>query len=183
VAARSDARCLDDNPIAVLEAMAHSDDFVYSPLSFCYLNYSGESRHGAKLDFGDIPSVDQSGPRGALLGGAGLAVSAYSEHPAAAVAYARFVASPAIQRGLYVQSGGQPAHVSAWDSKENDVASGGFFSGVRPTLDSSWTRPTAPSFADFQNGMVGLFDQWFERSRRPDEFLDQLDDLYRKIME
>jgi multiple sugar transport system substrate-binding protein len=182
VATRSDPRCLDDNPIAVLEAMAHSDDFVYSPLSFCYLNYSGDAHQGAKLNFGDIPSVDGSSARGALLGGAGLAVSAYSEHPEEAVAYAKYVASPAVQRDLYFQSGGQPAHVSAWDSKENDVASGGFFSGVRPTIDASWTRPTAPSFADFQNEMIGLFDDWFERSERPDEFLDQLDDVYRETM-
>jgi multiple sugar transport system substrate-binding protein len=180
VAGTSNSRCLDDNPIQALEALARSNDYVYSPLLFCYMNYSRVGHEGAKVSFGDIPTVEEGGsPTGSLLGGAGLAVSAFSDSIREAVEYSAYVASSAVQRGAYFDSGGQPAHHDAWSDPELDRVSGGFFSGVGPTIEGSWTRPNGPYFAPFQNNVIELFDDWFEATSDANLFLDRLDDLYR----
>lgn len=183
VARHSDPRCLEDNPITVLEALAHSDDFSYAPLAFCYVNYSRHDHTGAAVTFGDIPSIHPGEvAHGALLGGAGLAISSFSDSIDEAIAYAMYVASRDVQSGLYFTSGGQPAHHAAWSSPELDRASGGFFSGVGPVLERSWTRPNGPRFAEFQNSMIELFDDWFVAAESSDRFLDSLDDLYRSSL-
>jgi len=180
VARPSDPQCLEANPIEVLDAFAHGDDFSYSPLTFCYVNYSRDDHVGHRVAFGDIPAVDQrTTPRGALLGGAGLAISAHSQAIDDALAYALFVASAEVQSSLYYYAGGQPAHYAAWSNRDLDVASGGFFSGVSPVLARAWTRPTAPGFARFQNEMIELFADWYGQAPAPTMFLDKLDDLYR----
>jgi multiple sugar transport system substrate-binding protein len=177
VADRSDPCCLRMNPIDVFEAMCESDRFAYSPLAFCYVSYSAASRPGSRLRFGNVP-----GGRGALLGGAGLAVSALRSAPAEAVSYAAYVASGQTQRGLYFTSGGQPAHRAAWADAEVDAASGGFFSGLADAMRHSWTRPRGPAFAGFQNSMIELFAGWRERADDPDGLLDDLDRLYLTAM-
>lgn len=180
VARPSDPACLEANPIHLLDALADTDEYSYSPLSFCYVNYSRDDHRGHRVAFGDIPAAESSmTPRGALLGGAGLAVSAHCQSIEAAVAYALYVASPQVQADLYYFSGGQPAHRSAWTSPTLDVASGGFFSGVGPVLKNSWTRPNGPGFAAFQNEMVDLFEDWYSQAPAPTMFLDRLDELHR----
>lgn len=180
VARPSDPECLKANPIHVLDAFANSDDYLYAPLVFCYVNYSRDDHAGQRVAFGDIPTVQKTAnSRGALLGGAGLAVSAYSDFVDEAIAYALYVASPEVQGDLYFFSGGQPAHHSAWSSQTLDRASGGFFSGVRSVLTNSWTRPNRPGFASFQNQMVDLFEEWYTCAPAPTAFLDKLDELHR----
>jgi multiple sugar transport system substrate-binding protein len=180
VARLSDPQCLQSNPIHVLELLANSEDFDYAPLAFCYVNYSREGHSGHRVAFGDIPSAYRGiEPVGALLGGAGLAISATSSAIDEALDYALYVASPQVQRGIYFSSGGQPAHHAAWSDAQLDVTSGGFFSGVGRVLESSWTRPNGPRFADFQNEMIDHFDQWYGAAGSADAFLEKLDDLYR----
>jgi multiple sugar transport system substrate-binding protein len=180
VAASSDRRCLSQNPIATLETLAHSADFVYSPLLFCYVSYSRIGHPGAKVTYGDIPTR-QAGqpPRGSLLGGAGLAVSVYGRARRAAVDYCAYVASSEVQCGAYFAAGGQPAHHQAWVGPEIDLESGRFFSGAGPTIAGAWTRPNGPTFAAFQNDMIDLFGGWFDAASDPEDFLDELDALHR----
>jgi multiple sugar transport system substrate-binding protein len=181
VAESSDPRCLSMNPIAVLETMSRSDDFAYSPLCFCYVNYSRLDSPGRRLAYGDVPTPESGGvPRGALLGGVGLAVSARCSAQREAVDYACYVAAPDIQRGLYFDAGGQPAHHAAWADVALDRDAGGFFSGLARTMSTSWTRPREPDFAVFQTAFIELFADWYERSTDPDSLLDELDELYRR---
>ena len=184
VARPSDPQCLVANPIQVLDAMAEGDDVTYSPLTFCYVNYSRDEHLGRhRVAFGNIPALDgRSGPRGALLGGAGLAISATSDAVMDAVAYATYVASAPVQNGLYYRAGGQPAHAAAWSNPSLDEPSGHFFSGVAPVLEKSWTRPTGPGFASFQNAMIELFAEWYDHAPAPTTFLDKLDELYRSSL-
>jgi len=180
VARPSDPACLTANPIHVLDAFATSDDYLYAPLAFCYVNYSRIDFDKHHVSFGEIPAAQKKGtPRGALLGGAGLAVSAHSKFIDEAVAYARYVASPDVQRDLYFSSGGQPAHHAAWSSSTLNDLSGGFFESVGPVLANSWTRPNGPGFAAFQSEMIELFADWYDSAPAPTMFLDKLDDLYR----
>lgn len=175
VAALSDPACLRLNPIGALDHLASAKDALYAPLLFGYVNYSRLDAQGARVHFGDVPTV--GGRRsGALLGGVGLAVSSRSAHRELAVDYARYVASPAVQRGLYFSAGGQPAHASAWTDKDVDRLSGEFFSGTALTMNSAWTRPRYPRFAEFQNDMISLFASF--AVRHPDMLLDELEERY-----
>jgi multiple sugar transport system substrate-binding protein len=181
VAAASDPRCLRMNPIDVLEVLSATDDFWYAPLIFGYSNYSRRGRRDRPLAFGDIPALGPaSEPAGALLGGAGLVVSAASAHRAEAVDYAMHVAAPQTQRATYFTAGGQPAHHAAWSDPAVDAASGGFFSGTGPAMESSWTRPRMPAFVGFQNEMIELFgrpERWMES---PGSFTDEFEACYRR---
>jgi multiple sugar transport system substrate-binding protein len=183
VAERSDRRCLEMNPIGVLEAMSRYDDFVYSPLTFCYVSYSRPGAAGKEVSFGDIPAATAGASHGALLGGAGLAVSALRPETRRAVDYALYVAAGETQRGLYFAAGGQPAHHAAWADPAVDSAAGGFFGRLAGTMRRAWTRPRGPWFAGFQNQMVDLFAGWWERADETDSFLDDLDRLYLDSME
>jgi len=182
VAANSDPRCTQMNPITMLDAMSQCDQFAYAPLTFCYVNYSHRGGDGRDVSFGAIPAAGAAPPTGALLGGAGLAVSSLRPHALAAIEYALFVASADVQRGLYFASGGQPAHRLAWIDRHLDREARGFFSAVGATIDHAWTRPRAPWFAAFQNQMIALFACWREHADEIDAFLDELDRLYRDAL-
>ena len=179
VAAHSDRRCLSANPIDALEAMTSSDQFVYSPLLFCYVSYSRRDRAGRRVRYGPIPVEEGHQPGGALLGGAGLVVSALRPSTDEAGRYAAFVASAGSQTGVYFDSGGQPAHAAAWGDSDLDERSGAFFSSLGAVMGSSWTRPRWPAFAGFQNEMIGLFTGWFDRGDDHDALLDRLEQRFR----
>jgi multiple sugar transport system substrate-binding protein len=181
IAGRSDPRGFNLNPIGALELLAASDEFVYSPLLFGYVSYSRLDAHGAKIRFGDVP-VALHEPSGALLGGVGIAVSSNSRAIDEAVHYARYMAAPTTQRTLYFESGGQPAHASAWGDPEVDRLAGGFFSSTKTTIAGAWTRPRHPAFAGFQNRMIALFADWRWRAGRPDGLLEDLNVLYARAL-
>ncbi len=135
----------DWNPIRCYDHMIAADDVVYVPYAFGYVNYA--ARYEApRLAFGNIPVP---GARGSLLGGAGIGVSAFSAHRAAAMDYALFLCSAAYQSGDYVRFGGQPGSLAAWrDAGVNRLANG-FFADTLETLTQSYLRPTYPGFISF----------------------------------
>lgn len=148
LAARVHPSSLGSNPIAMLDRMAAGDEVAYVPLSFGYTNYSrpGVAR---PVRFGDVPSSG-AGPVGAVLGGTGLAVSSACTRVADAVAFAGHVASPEVQRGLYVEAGGQPGHRAAWVDEHANGLTGRFFVGTLATMDAAFLRPTGPAWVAFQ---------------------------------
>jgi multiple sugar transport system substrate-binding protein len=133
------------NPIRCYEHMIHHDDVVYVPYAFGYVNYAAR-REEPHLRFADIPD---SPPRGALLGGAGIGISAQSENRQVAIDYALHLCSPGFQRGAYVQAGGQPASLSAWTDPAANEATRGFFRDTLKTLQGSYLRQTHPGFISF----------------------------------
>ncbi|MFI0847087.1 ABC transporter substrate-binding protein [Mesorhizobium sp. IMUNJ 23232] len=133
------------NPIRCYDHMIANDDLVYVPFAFGYVNYA--SKAGAPhLLFADVPTPASTG---ALLGGAGIGVSAQSKHRRAAVDYALFLCSPDYQRGDYVRSGGQPGSLSAWKDETVNASSRDFFRSTLKTIKSSYLRPTHSGFMTF----------------------------------
>ncbi len=137
------------NPIRMYDRMAKEDDIVYVPLAFGYSNYARSGFSEKLLRFANIPGEDGS-PRGALLGGVGVAVSASSRSILPAVEFARFLASGELQRTLYARHEGQPGHGSAWRDAEVNRYTHGFFADTRDTLASSYLRPRHAAFPAFQ---------------------------------
>src|SRR5262249_29253730 len=128
------------NPILLLDHMAGHDDIAYCPILFGYSNYSRPGFPDNLVRFAPVPSAGL-GPRGGVIGGAGLGISSRCKQLDAARAYAEYVASPEIQRTLYVEAGGQPGHRVAWaDPHVNELATS-YFADTLPGLDAGYLRP------------------------------------------
>lgn len=139
----------DEDPIGISDCMADTDEILYVPLMFGYSNYARPGFRVRTLSFGNAPQGSR-GARGSVLGGVGLALSSRSMQRDAAAALAREIASPAVQSGIYVRSGGQPGHGAAWDSPEANALTGDFFRSTRATMDQAFMRPRVPGHRAFQ---------------------------------
>jgi multiple sugar transport system substrate-binding protein len=140
--------CLTANPIEVADALSGDSDggWCYAPLAFGYSNYARAGFRPRRLKYVDMPGV-----AGSLLGGAGVAVSAYARDVDAARAYALWVASPQVQAGVYYDAGGQPGYAASWDDDRLNADSWDFFRGTRQTLEQAWVRPRTAGYIEFQD--------------------------------
>jgi multiple sugar transport system substrate-binding protein len=169
------------NPILLLERMATADDVVACPILFGYSNYSRPGFRSSLVQFRPVPSAGL-GPRGGVIGGAGLGISAHTQHREAALEYAAYVASPEIQRTLYVESGGQPGHRSAWLDPAANELSTGFFRDTLPGLDAGYLRPRYDGALIVQNEGGDITWEHLQNRGDPNVLLDRLDDLYRRSL-
>lgn len=169
------AHSLDWNPIQMLDHMSSADDVVYCPLTFCYTNYSRQGYQPHLLTFTTIPGV-----RGAILGGTGFAVSSRCAHPQAACDYGAWLCSAAVQRGCYVEAGGQPGNVIAWRDAAANALTNNFFANILPTLEQSYVRPRHDGFPVFQETAGNLIHDFLRNDTDPAQCLDQLRELYRQ---
>ena len=82
IVALMDPRCLTLDPIGIYEWMGrHADAPAYSPFGYGYTNYSRRGFCPHPLRFHDAPGISEASPRGTVLGGTGIAVSAFTKHP------------------------------------------------------------------------------------------------------
>ncbi|MER8392932.1 extracellular solute-binding protein [Mesorhizobium sp. M1340] len=164
------------NPIRCYDHMIAHDDVVYVPFAFGYVNYASRADR-PYLRFADVPTPRSAG---ALLGGAGIGVSAQSKHKQAAVDYALFLCSPGYQRGDYVKSGGQPGSLAAWQDAEVNALSGGFFASTLATIEASYLRPTHPGFISFFRQCAPHAAAAITGELPAAELADRLNRLYRE---
>ncbi|NDJ52224.1 MAG: extracellular solute-binding protein [Chloroflexi bacterium] len=133
------------NPIQMLNHMSSTDEIAYCPVTFSYTNYSRDGYAEHLIHFTDLP-----GKKGALLGGAGIAVSSNTKHPEEAAAYAAWISSAEVQKGLYVENGGQPGNREAWLDDHSNTLTHNFFRNTLATLDASYLRPRYNGWMHFQ---------------------------------
>jgi multiple sugar transport system substrate-binding protein len=108
-----------------------------------------------------------------------LAVSASTAYPAEAFAYARYVASPDVQRGVFFQAGGQPGHRCAWVDPAVNAASSNFFLDTLETLDNAYLRPRYPGYMEVQDRAGLILHRFLTDGGEISSTLDALDGLYR----
>lgn len=142
-------RSLFMNPVQLLEHMAGTNEIVYAPFTFGYSNYSRGATGRKRIRFIHPPGHNK-GKRSSLLGGAGIAVSAITKKQDACFRFLEFLLSPDIQSGPYYSSGGQPAHLQAWQDERNNADSLGFFVNTLDTLRRAYVRPRYKGFPAFQ---------------------------------
>jgi multiple sugar transport system substrate-binding protein len=147
-----DPRCLTLDPIGVYEWMGRNADApAYSPYGYGYTNYSRKGYCAYPLAFHDAPGVIEATPRGTVLGGTGVAVSAFTKHPEIAVDYAFWIAGADCQKGIFTASGGQPGHAAAWEDDACNALTGNFFRNTRATLNTAWLRPRYDGYMGLQD--------------------------------
>jgi multiple sugar transport system substrate-binding protein len=174
VAKGIDPACYGMDPIAVLEEMSTGDAVACAPLIYGYINYGLPGFRPRRVTFHDLPSTRaDGGVAGSALGGTGIAVSAFSQAPETAMAFAAHVAGSAVQRGLYADAGGQAGHRAAWTDARVDAAAGGFYGGTLATLDDAWVRPRHDGYMAFQNPASDRI----ARALRDGDFDAALDDV------
>jgi multiple sugar transport system substrate-binding protein len=167
------------NPPRLLDLMSTTDEIAYIPLLFGYSNYARPGFRPSLIRFTGVPPLDGGISRGGILGGAGVAISAATKHPTAAAAYAAYVASPDVQRGIYFAAGGQPGHRTAWLDEAVNAASSDFFLDTLATLDRAYLRPRYLGFMQVQERSGELIHDWLAAGGPADSLLDQFDALYR----
>ncbi len=166
--------CTKRNPPQTLDIMSDTDEIAYVPLLFGYSNYGRPGFRKNVVRFAPVP-----GGAGGIIGGAGVAISANCKHVEAAAAYAKFVADPDTQRGLYFQSGGQPGHRKAWLDPAVNAACSNFFFDTLPGLDAGYLRPRYLGYMHVQETSGQIINRFLAEGGEIDAVLDQLDDLYR----
>jgi multiple sugar transport system substrate-binding protein len=166
------------DPIAASEAMASHDALVsLMPLGYGYVSYAREGFRDHPLAFADIPLP---GHRGSALGGTGIAVSAFSANRDAATAYAFWVASGDVQRGLYAMSGGQPGHAAAWEDAAVNADTGSFYAATRKTLEASYVRPRHNGYMAFQDAAAKRLNAGLLSDEPPAAIVAAINQLYRE---
>ncbi|MEL6268832.1 MAG: extracellular solute-binding protein, partial [Chloroflexota bacterium] len=165
--------CLEWNPIHMLDHMSTHDDVVYCPLTFCYTNYSRKGYQPHLLTFTNIPGV-----HGSILGGTGFAVSSSSAHVEAAADFGAWLCGADTQRSLYVQQGGQPGNIIAWQDDNANALTNNFFANTLSTLEQSEIRPRHHGFTEFQEQAGVIIHDFLRKDTRPADCLHDLRTRY-----
>ncbi len=162
-------------PPDVLARLTSTDDLVYVPLTYGFSGYAVVGNVERPCRFLDVP-----GARGAVLGGAGLAVTAASGKPEVAAAFAAWASGGEAQREIVARNGGQPGSRGAWDDAGLDRLAGSFYSGTRASIENAWVRPRDAWWPGFQlEGGEELTSSLAARED-PERSLERLEAAYRR---
>ena len=168
----------DWNPIAVYENLSRRDDFLYCPFAYGYSNYARHGYANKLLQFDDMVDINGQGRCQTTLGGTGLAISTGCQALEIARDYAIFTASPAVQRGLFFENGGQPGHRSAWLDAETNRRTHNYFRNTLPALDRAYLRPRFPGYLHFQDQAGAPIRHFCMHGGHPRQTLAQLKNLF-----
>ncbi|KAB2677084.1 extracellular solute-binding protein [Brucella tritici] len=172
--------CFGMDPIAVFEEMANPESEIScTPLIYGYVNYAMPGFRDRLIRFADIP-VGAAGVAGSALGGTGIAVSAFSKHPEAAIDFAYWIASGDVQKGLYAASNGQPGHATAWEDDTVNAATSDFYRDTRATLEGAWVRPRHDGYMPFQEAASERINKGLLDNEKAEDVIADLNRLFRE---
>jgi multiple sugar transport system substrate-binding protein len=177
LAALGPPAAFESEPPDILEVLTTTNELLYVPLTFGYVSYSRADEREPTCRFVDIPSAG-GGPVGSVLGGAGLAVSATSQHPDESVRFAAWASGADAQRTVVGPAGGQPGSRAAWTDPGLDETAEGFFSGTLATIESAWVRPRDAWWPAFQLEAGCALANGLAAGAEPSALLARLDELY-----
>jgi multiple sugar transport system substrate-binding protein len=179
-----DARCYEMDPIAVLDLMGEPDcPYDVAPFIYGYVSYSFAGFRPARIAFADMPVVDGRAPHGSALGGTGIAVSAKTQAPEEAKAFARWIAGGPVQAGAYARGNGQPGHSDAWVNDAVNVAALDFYRNTRATLEGAYVRPRHDGYMAFQSEASDIITHGLRTAERHTVLLDKLNRLFAQSFE
>jgi multiple sugar transport system substrate-binding protein len=170
------------NPIKVAELMSRTDDYWYCPFAYCYSNYARTGYADHLLQYADVVTFINGYKLQTTIGGTGIAVSAFSQHPEEALRFAEMVVSPSWQSTLYVQHGGQPGHLSAWTDVVANKLTHRFFQEVLPAMQRGYMRPRYNGYLYFQDHAGDPLHQYLKEGGNPASVLEAMNNLYRQSL-
>ena len=165
--------CLEWTPVQLYDYMSYHNDLIYSPLSFCYNNYSRKGFGNCLIAFDNPPDI-----KNAVLGGAGIALSSTSTKKNLAKDYISWVCSTEIQRTVYIEEQGQPGNREAWLDESANQISNNFFKNTIQAIQESYVRPRYYGWTTFQTQLGNIIHDYLQVGGDEAEIIDQLDHLY-----
>ena len=183
LAAVSHPGTFEMNPIQVLDAMSGDDKIVYTPYLYGYTNYARDGFRRDLLEFYDAPLVSPDAQVSTQLGGVGVSVTCRvkPEQMETAVAFAKYLASPEVQRGVYAKADGQPAARTAWEDEENNRITHNFFRNTARTLDTAFLRPKVARWNAFQEEESVVIHNQVKEKAAPRAIAEGFNRLYLEI--
>jgi multiple sugar transport system substrate-binding protein len=170
------------NPIAVAELMSRTNDYWYCPFAYCYSNYARTGYADHLLHYTDVVKFGLGQKLQTTIGGTGLAVSAFSQHGQEAIRFTELVVSPSWQSTLYVQHGGQPGHLKAWQDQTANELTHQFFRQVLPAMQRGYMRPRYNGYLYFQDHAGDPLHQYLQQGGSPAAVLESMNKLYRQSL-
>lgn len=169
---------LNTNDVGTLELMSTENSIHFVPLIFGYFNYARDGYRTHRVTFEGIPS-HTGVPRGSILGGAGIAISAHCKYPAKAAEYCGWLASDEIQTGLHADRWGQPAAKAAWSSDRVNAITANSYRNSRETIEAAYVRPRHKGYISFQEVAGQVVREGVLRGETSVSILETLDLLFR----
>ena len=166
-------KALDWNPIALYDYMAEQNDIAYSPLAFCYTNYSRIGFRKNILNYHTAPEINY-----AVLGGAGIAITSSCSNVHEAANYAAWICAGEIQSTIYVNAQGQPGNKTAWENKQANALTNNFFSSTMPSLTNAHVRPRYQGWPKFQTFLGETIHAYLLHDTAPALVLEKLQAAY-----
>ena len=166
-------KALDWNPIALYDYMAEQNDIAYSPLAFCYTNYSRAGFRKNILKYHTVPEINNT-----VLGGAGIAITSSCTNVQEAANYAAWICSDVVQSTIYVNAQGQPGNKMAWENKQANVITNNFFSNTMPSLTNAYLRPRYQGWPKFQTFLGETIHAYLVHDTAPELVLEKLQAAY-----
>ena len=166
-------KALDWNPIALYDYMAEQNDIAYSPLAFCYTNYSRAGFRKNILKYHTAPEINN-----AVLGGAGIAITSSCSNVQEAANYAAWICSGVVQSTIYVNAQGQPGNKMAWENKQANVITNNFFTNTMPSLTNAYLRPRYQGWPKFQTFLGETIHAYLLHDTAPELVLEKLQAAY-----
>ena len=166
-------KALDWNPIALYDYMAEQNDIAYSPLAFCYTNYSRTGFRKNILNYHTAPEINY-----AVLGGAGIAITSSCSNVHEAANYAAWICAGEIQSTIYVNAQGQPGNKTAWENKQANALTNNFFSSTMPSLTNAHVRPRYQGWPKFQTFLGETIHAYLLHDTAPALVLEKLQAAY-----
>lgn len=170
------------NPIAVAELMSRTNDYWYCPFAYCYSNYARTGYADHLLSYTDVVNFGVGQKLLTTIGGTGLAVSAATAHREDAIRFAEWIVSPGWQATGYVQHGGQPGHLLAWQDETANQLTHQFFKNVLPAMERGYMRPRYNGYLHFQDHAGDPLHQYLRDGGNPSAVLESMNQLYRQSL-
>jgi len=166
-------KALDWNPIALFDYMSEENDIAYSPLAFCYTNYSRAGFRKNILNYHTAPEINNT-----VLGGAGIAITSSCSNVQEAANYAAWICSDDVQSTIYVNAQGQPGNKTAWKNKQANALTNNFFASTMPSLTNAYLRPRYQGWPKFQQFLGETIHAYLLQDTAPELVLEKLQAAY-----
>jgi len=174
------------NPINLFDYMSEEDDIHYAPLAFSYTNYSRVGYRNKMLAFTNVPEQQlrsaSTQTKSAVLGGAGIAVSAQCQDKKSAADYIKWICSAEVQQSIYTQHQGQPGNVAAWHSPQANNMVSNFFNNTLSTLKQAFVRPRFEAWPHFQEHLGDIVHDYLVHPCDEKKVIDYLNEKFSHLV-
>lgn len=162
------------NSIALHNQMSVRDDLIYCPCVYGFAVYGERGIYQHPLSFAGFAGVSPPYHAGSVLGGAAIGLSRFSQQQPAALRYLKWLMRADIQRTAIAGFHGQPGRVEVWRDAASDQKYNGFFSAVRPSMETAWMRPRYHGYQAFESQAGAVLEQHFRGEISRSDTLNRL---------